>query len=520
MASSPSSLSSVPDQQEKSLRLSEGSKSEAQKDLEKKDLEKHDPAAADRANTGDQFPSVMLAQNASRAALAPDMATHSGQKDVFSVLRGTADGSQPPDSVIRAAAEAARILTVADGVAIAFRTKGAILCRARCGELAPELGSFVDANSGISGECLRTASILVCNDARVDTRVDNVVCQRMGLRSIVVVPLRGPVGISGILEVFSTRLNAFGEREINSLRGLAELAENAYERERLAQQEATRAALRSAHRLPALLARAVDSDSRDRELRQVEDEIGDPRPERILWVIGAATAALLLILGIWLSWHGPISELTELEAGQTHSAVQSVAQPKLPLPAPKPTAGTIRSESEKRSGSSRNGSHEEKTASNTVAREQTNADSRPPNATAYSTTSSDAASSASAVLAPVVRFTSAADLGEFPKVISAHEPLPVMGAPVSHGVTQGALIHKVDPVYPPLAREQGIAGPVVIQIHVGKDGGVRDIDAISGDPMLKSAALDAVRQWQYAPTLLDGHPIETTKQVTVVFKLP
>jgi TonB family protein len=444
-------------------------------------------------------------------------------EDVFTVLRQTADGSQPPDAVIRATAEAARVLTSADGVAIAFRTKGVILCRARSGELAPELGSCVDANSGISGECLRTASILVCEDARVDARVDNVVCQRLGICSIVVVPLRGPVGISGILEVFSTRVNAFGEREINSLRGLAELAEAAYERERLAQLEATRAALRSAHRLPVRPSRAVgsesESDGRPLALRVFEGEVAARRPGRTVWVLGVAMAALLLILGVWLSWHGPISELTELEAAENHKAVQTPPQLKPILPAPKPTPGIVEVESGKRLGSTREGSRAKPAPSEDTVGEKANASSNLANRAA-GTILSNAANSESVMEAPLVKLPSTDNAGELAAVFSAHETLPVMDAPVSRGVAQGRLIRKVDPVYPVQARTQRITGPVVLEIRLSKDGRVRDISIVSGDPQLVTAAVQAVRRWQYSPTLLDGNPVEATKRVTVLFKLP
>lgn len=502
--------SSAPDREENSSVPSDGHKSDPA------------PSLAQSGEAEDQSTDQAPTQNAS-PSIPAETASSSAPADVLSVLRRTADGSQPPDSVIRATAEAARVLTLADGVAIAFRTKGVILCRARSGEMAPELGSYVDANSGISGECLRTASILVCDDARVDARVDNVICQRMGIRSIVVVPLRGPVGISGILEVFSTRAKAFGEREINSLRGLAELAEAAYERERLTQREATRAALRSAHRLPALLSRAVGSESdlegRARELKLFEGEVGDPRPERLIWAIGVATAALLLILGVWLSWHGPISELAELEAAENHSPVQPAPQLKQVLPSPKPAAGVIRAE-QGRTSSVQESPRAKAEASEHVVGEGAKASSSLVNARAAGAILSNAANSESVMQAPSVQFPSADNAGELAEVFSAHETLPVMDAPVSRGVSQGELIHRVDPVYPPQARAQRIAGSVVVEIRVGKDGRVRNINTISGAPQLVAAAVEAVRQWHYSPTLLDGNPIEATKRVTVVFKLP
>jgi TonB family protein len=506
-----SSTSSAPDLEANSSVPSDGHKSDPA------------PSLAQNSNAEAQSADQTLSQNAS-SSMPAETATGSTPADVFSILRRTADGSQPPDSVIRATAEAARVLTLADGVAIAFRTKGVILCRARSGELAPELGSYVDANSGISGECLRTASIMVCDDARVDARVDNVICQRMGIRSIVVVPLRGPVGISGILEIFSTRAKAFGEREINSLRGLAELAEAAYARERLAQLEATRAALRSAHRLPALLSRSVgaesDSEGRARELRLYEGEAGDPRPERLIWAIGVATAALLLILGVWLSWHGPISELAELEAAENHSPVPTAPELKQVLPSPKPAAGLIRSENGRRPSSAHEGSRAKADPSEHAVGEEAKASTSLVNAPAAGKILSEASNSESVMQAPSVKFASAPNAGELAGVFSAHETLPVMDAPLSRGVRQGELIHRVDPVYPPQARAQRITGSVVVEIRVGKDGRVRDVSTIRGDAQLVTAAVAAVRQWQYAPTLLDGNPIEATKRVTVIFKLP
>lgn len=468
---------------------------------------------------------------------APDaLAQRSGSEDtpdarmsaaegVLSVLRqNMSDGSQPPDSVIRATAETTRLLTSADGVAIAFRTKGVILCRARSGELAPELGSYVNANSGISGECLRTASILVCHDARTDSRVDNEVCRRMGIRSIVVVPLRGPVGIAGILEVFSTRANAFGNREIHSLRGLAEVAEGAYERERLAQLEATRAALRSAHRLPALLARTVRSETSyggsARALRDLETETSDAKPGRLFWTIGAATVALLLILGVWLSWDGPVTELAEMEAAaaENRSSAERPPSPVLPaVPLPKPTAGITPGDSQNRTNSrvlrlSAGPSKDSSSFGQVVGSDS--ADVRRAGGTL-----SKRADSAAIDEAPAVTIQ-AADRGQFADLLSAPEPLPVMSAPVSRGVKQGGLVRKVDPVYPVQARAQHIAGAVVLEIRVAEDGAIRAVRTVSGDPQLASAARQAVRQWQYSPTLLNGHPIETTKQITILFKLP
>ncbi|MGD0841894.1 MAG: TonB family protein [Candidatus Acidiferrales bacterium] len=88
------------------------------------------------------------------------------------------------------------------------------------------------------------------------------------------------------------------------------------------------------------------------------------------------------------------------------------------------------------------------------------------------------------------------------------------------GNVQGAkLITKVQPVYPPPAAAKGVQGNVVLHAVIGRDGSVKALQVISGDPLLTQAALDAVRKWMYAPTLLNGDPVEVDTTITVVFKL-
>src|SRR5437667_1116217 len=86
---------------------------------------------------------------------------------------------------------------------------------------------------------------------------------------------------------------------------------------------------------------------------------------------------------------------------------------------------------------------------------------------------------------------------------------------VSQGVSQGLLIRKVQPAYPPLARQARIQGQVVLQAEISKDGSIENLRLISGHPMLAPAAIEAVKQWRYKPYLLNGEPVavETTVQV-------
>ena len=89
---------------------------------------------------------------------------------------------------------------------------------------------------------------------------------------------------------------------------------------------------------------------------------------------------------------------------------------------------------------------------------------------------------------------------------------------ISH-MMEGNLIHKVQPDYPPLARQARIQGAVVLQAVISREGTIENLQVLSGHPMLVHAAIDAVSQWRYRPYVLNGDPIEVETQVTVNFVL-
>ncbi|PYX80899.1 MAG: energy transducer TonB [Acidobacteria bacterium] len=101
--------------------------------------------------------------------------------------------------------------------------------------------------------------------------------------------------------------------------------------------------------------------------------------------------------------------------------------------------------------------------------------------------------------------------------------VPKVAAPqrvrVSQGVSQGLLIKKIQPPYPPLARQARIQGQVVLQAEISKDGSIQNLRLISGHPMLAPSAIEAVKQWRYKPYYLNGEPVEVETQITVIFSL-
>jgi protein TonB len=90
---------------------------------------------------------------------------------------------------------------------------------------------------------------------------------------------------------------------------------------------------------------------------------------------------------------------------------------------------------------------------------------------------------------------------------------------VGGNVQAARLINKVQPLYPPLARQTRISGTVKLHAIIGKDGTVQRLEVQSGHPLLVQAAQDAVRQWRYQPTLLNGEPVEVDTEIDVIFSL-
>src|SRR6185437_8095804 len=153
------------------------------------------------------------------------------QRRSVEVLNGTPLPQDDPwqleqfvlDDVLHLVAERAMTITGADGVAIAFAEGDAIVCRASVGQIVPDRGVRLDPNSAFSGACFRTASVARCDDTENDTRVSAQACRRLGALSIVAVPLLGHRNVLGLIEVFSTRVRAFADNDIRTLRLLAEL---------------------------------------------------------------------------------------------------------------------------------------------------------------------------------------------------------------------------------------------------------------------------------------------------------
>jgi N-acetylmuramoyl-L-alanine amidase len=159
----------------------------------------HREAAEELRKDGDTLSAVLAAQNRIAAA----------HLNLEQSLEFIADG--------------ARRLTAAGGAAIALREGQNVVCRGRSGLIAPDLGAYVNPQSGVCGECLSSGEVQLCDDTEHDRRVDLWVCRNLGVRSILAVPLRRQQDVLGIIVVFSGWAGVFGERDIRALKLLAGL---------------------------------------------------------------------------------------------------------------------------------------------------------------------------------------------------------------------------------------------------------------------------------------------------------
>jgi protein TonB len=429
--------------------------------------------------------------------------------DLVSILReAAASGSQPLAAIVDAVADAARVLSGADGTALGLESRGIIVCRARSGDIAPPIGAPINAESGISGECLRTATMLVCHDAMTDPRVDTEVCRSLGIRSVAAVPVRGAGIAAGILEAFAARPNAFDGDALGSMRDLALIAETAYMREMRDHGLVSRP-------LPTFAGPTTYPTPLATE--DILDGLSEPSKRRLWYVGGVAVLLLLAVAVAWWSWHVPADEATI--GGQSVHAAAAPAQPQpVRETTPKPGPGVPTTRSDRSRPQIVLNAADLKPIEVRPDPNLTSSPSTTETTPAPTTHKTD--SEASVVEPPSVELAASVNSEELARLTSIPTQLPSAGPRVSAGVVEPTLIHKIAPSYPMQARTERISGKVVLSAMIDANGSVGEIAVVSGSPILAEAAKQAVRQWRYRPATLNGSPIVIQKQIMFVFTLP
>ena len=111
------------------------------------------------------------------------------------------------------------------------------------------------------------------------------------------------------------------------------------------------------------------------------------------------------------------------------------------------------------------------------------------------------------------------DVGVAPPPPALRPAVPLPPVRVGSVLRAPQKVHHVAPSYPPIAQAAKISGVVIIEALIAEDGSVRDVKVLKSVPLLDAAATDAVRQWRFTPTLLNGVPVQVIMSVTVSFTL-
>jgi len=140
----------------------------------------------------------------------------------LSITPSQAQEPAGPEPGLQAILDQAMQRTAAAGAAIVLGTQEAACCRASTGAPAPEVGARLHAGSSLTGLCLATGEILVCDDTNTDERVDPQLCKVRGIRSLLVLPIKQNARVVGVLEVMSIRPNSFNQHDAAAMSKLAD----------------------------------------------------------------------------------------------------------------------------------------------------------------------------------------------------------------------------------------------------------------------------------------------------------
>jgi len=450
----------------------------------------------------------MFPQPMSRPEFRPD----DSHLDLTGVLEQHFHAGFPPDlaldlvlhELVVRAAEATR----ASAAALALARGDEMVCRAATGHLAPDLGVPLNTRDGLSGACLQTRQPQLSVDTESDPRVDPAISRRLGIRSILIVPVfdtnDNNAQFTGVLEVFSPSPAAFSDFDQKLLEGFAEEC-----------SRIRHAAIELGQRPPA--AALVPP-----ELVPAEFIAASPlpvnQPPYKAWslVLGSLTilAAIAVSFLIGSRIGGLRPTVFRIRTSQPIPAEPSV--PRLPA---KSTAAAHRanpSSPEKLSAKASSQASPTPAEDELVVYEKGKVIFRmkpapiKPDSTKQDSDSIVEASSTTRIAPAKIAAAKIATT----KIAT---PQSVWLAPAQ---AETRLLSRTEPRYPPEALAAHRAGDVVLEVQVAEDGSVSNIRTLSGDPLLAAAATEAVRNWRYQPYRQHDRPAQFQTDVTLTFTIP
>ena len=445
--------------------------------------------------------------------------------------------------VLNEIVEQACLATGATGSAIVLGRDGEMVCRASSGATAPGLGARPDSGSGITGECLRTHRIQYCDDAQADPRADIEASRRLGVRSVMVLPLFRDLELAGVFEVFSTRASAFGERDKRTLEALADrVIKNLEIADTPLVPEPVPGAPPAVAR-PIILPESTEMkpQSTDAFFGESTDKTDGRAVEVATWALGLTVLACAILLGALvaerLGWMGDVARARPAKARSTIGRRARVESPQDTAPQSGRGSADHASSASVVESSAVEPSAVEPSAVESSAGKKGATSSFSSSASATQRSASHKPGAQGSSLPPgsllvyengreVFRMPPSqgqgdtADNGAGSGVQLAASVDPEGTMELSPAAAEDSLVHRVEPEYPEEARQQQIQGVVVLEVRVGRKGSVEDVMLLSGRRLLANAAIAAVKQWRFRPHLVMGQPVEMQTKVTLNFRLP
>jgi TonB family protein len=416
--------------------------------------------------------------------------------------------------------------THASAAARALARGDEMVCRAATGRLAPDLGIPLNTRDGLSGACLQTRQPQLSVDTEFDPRVDPAISRRLGIRSILIVPVfdMNSAQFTGVLEVFSTSPAAFSSADQKLLEGFAE------ECARVRQ-----AAIELSQRKPVAAAASPELTAREfmvPEFTPPEFVAASPLPARRpgyeAWTLVLGSLAILAFIAVSFLIGSRIGWLRHTASrAQTPQPIPAeTSVPRAQAKSSASTAAANRPNGSPEKASARASSHTSPAADELVVYEKGKVIFRMKPASAKpdqakhrqakpDSTRQDSDSVVEASSTTRIATTKLATAKLAPTKLA-----PAQSVWLSPAQAETRLLSRTEPQYPPAALASHRAGNVVLEVQVAEDGSVSSIRTLSGDPVLAAAATEAVRNWRYQPYRQADHPARFQTDVTLSFALP
>jgi periplasmic protein TonB len=411
-----------------------------------------------------------------------------------------------------------RASTASTGCVVLLVEGGVPVHGASSGATAREVSETLN---GCSAICWQSGTLTVCEDVDSNSRFDSVSLRRLGVRSFVILPIRDKNNtVIAILEIFSSRPQAFSERDCPGLQGLGrriadhiELADRT-----LASDENVKPGLRKKSVTVQRLA-----DRYELWFNRLYVAIAG---EGWNLVLGTITILLAILIG-WLMGRSERESAARTAAPPSARTVRMNPQPAVTPAAPKAVNAIPQTTTDSGTPATKKQSHESTaTAAGSGGRRNHLKSVRPKSEVVASNASPEdlvivengqQTLPPNSPLSAESKHLSSINSGENVASDAQDHDAAVR---VSEDVAEQHLLERVEPDYSESARDRHLEGTVVLSIHVGKNGTVRGLSCVMGNSELCVLAAQAVRQWKFSPLIHKGAPASFDSQISMDFALP